>query len=766
MSGPYANEVLVPLVDEVGRIRGQVRIVSPGGSALAELSAAEAREWGEERVQLTENGEYDYELQLREGVGGLRCPVVRRSRLSDANIERGRILPRGHTGLLVLYLVDNRDRTIASAGVEVRSVKVGYRSDYRSMLNFIAERSTDLLLRLPAPAFVRLRPVGAAEPKTIAQRFAFARYVVRSDAFRNAIARIIAAPHERTVRELQSTDVRGGFATSAGAMRQLASRHPRIPVPEGHALRRRLPSLPLQILRPRSGAGYDTPENRFVKFVLDELDNFFSSMERALAGVRTVEAIRLASEVAVLRNDIAALASHEFFRRIGDLQELPLGSSVLQGRSGYRELLQAWLRFNLAAALDWDGGEDVYGAGKRDVATLYEYWLFFKLLDLFVTKFRLPDTTISSLLERSSDSFCIRLKRGSHTAVEGTYSTYGRSLRVRFSFNRTFKRDGPLSANYPAAGSWTRTMRPDYTLTIWPDAFSERESEEQELVVHLHFDAKYRIETLAELFGDDALERPDAASVQEAETVKRTDLLKMHAYRDAIRRTAGAYVLYPGDENVMWRGYHEILPGVGAFAVTPSNNSGFEALSTFIDDVVLNLTDRASQREAYSYNVYRIHNAMPLREGWRRKSPERGSDGKRVVPASEQLVLAAFCESDELSQRCLEHLTYGFKIERGMTLAPEYGSVSFALLYSPEHAASARLMGVVPGFSVVSGEVYAAMLGGEERTDGLYVIYRLVTEIGLLSWRWSVAAFANEALWPAPAIPRIIRLSHLQTLAL
>ena len=30
-------------------------------------------------------------------------------------------------------------------------------------------------------------------------------------------------------------------------------------------------------------------------------------------------------------------------------------------------------------------------------------------------------------------------------------------------------------------------------------------------------------------------------------TYKRGDLLKMHTYNDAIRRTVGSYVLYPGD---------------------------------------------------------------------------------------------------------------------------------------------------------------------------------------------------------------------------
>jgi predicted component of viral defense system (DUF524 family) len=31
---------------------------------------------------------------------------------------------------------------------------------------------------------------------------------------------------------------------------------------------------------------------------------------------------------------------------------------------------------------------------------------------------------------------------------------------------------------------------------------------------------------------------------------KNADLLKMHAYKDAIRRTGGAYVLYPGDKSI------------------------------------------------------------------------------------------------------------------------------------------------------------------------------------------------------------------------
>ena len=44
----------------------------------------------------------------------------------------------------------------------------------------------------------------------------------------------------------------------------------------------------------------------------------------------------------------------------------------------------------------------------------------------------------------------------------------------------------------------------------------------------------------------------------------------MHAYRDAIRRSAGAYVIYPGDEErTPFMEHHEVLPGLGAFPLRP-----------------------------------------------------------------------------------------------------------------------------------------------------------------------------------------------------
>ena len=86
-------------------------------------------------------------------------------------------------------------------------------------------------------------------------------------------------------------------------------------------------------------------------------------------------------------------------------------------------------------------------------------------------------------------------------------------------------------------------------------------------------------------------------------------LIKMHAYKDAIKRTAGAYILYPGLDNepTTFKGFHEVLPGLGAFAIRPSEeHSGIEHLIGFINKVKMHFLNRASQRENISTKTYQI----------------------------------------------------------------------------------------------------------------------------------------------------------------
>ena len=308
--------------------------------------------------------------------------------------------------------------------------------------------------------------------------------------------------------------------------------------------------------------------------------------------------------------------NQSFFKQISRPNFLKLNSPVLQRKSGYREVLNAWLKFDLAAKLIWHGGDNVYNAGKKDIATLYEYWLFFTLLDLLKEVFEIEPKSIAELIQYDKGQLSLNLKQGTAIAMKGTYKSPSRNLNIQFTYNRSFGG----GKTFPNSGSYTTTLRPDYTLSIWPAEITEaKDAEKTELITHIHFDAKYKVKNFYELITKSKEEElTEAENIElikeEAEEVKKgtfknQDLLKMHAYKDAIRRTGGAYVLYPGEGmDEPFRGFHELIPGLGAFVIKPNkDDKDKENLKTFIRKVIANFIDRASQREHTAVKIYDIH---------------------------------------------------------------------------------------------------------------------------------------------------------------
>lgn len=198
-------------------------------------------------------------------------------------------------------------------------------------------------------------------------------------------------------------------------------------------------------------------------------------------------------------------------------------------------------------------------------------------------------------------------------------------------------------------------MRPDFTLSFWPDGYGLEEAESQELAVHIHFDAKYRVENITEIFGDGNEDLSEEKTQQKCGNYKRVDLLKMHAYRDAIRRSEGAYVLYPGGANgpTRFQGFHEILPGLGAFALKPGEGGeavGLQHLSRFVDEVIGHVCNRATAREQSSYHRFNVYRAGENAGGASIESPLPERDAieyERAVPPAEHSVLVGWCDSEQ-----------------------------------------------------------------------------------------------------------------------
>ncbi len=135
---------------------------------------------------------------------------------------------------------------------------------------------------------------------------------------------------------------------------------------------------------------------------------------------------------------------------------------------------------------------------------------------------------------------------------------------------------------------------------------------ERDLDVWLHFDAKYKLDWESSQFDQVRGEAEETTALEDEEherlgVSRRDDLLKMHAYRDAIRRSAGAYVLFPGTATPRsFREYVELIPGLGAFPLRPGDDSGRAALGRFVEDVLLHAADQATAEERNRFWQARI----------------------------------------------------------------------------------------------------------------------------------------------------------------
>lgn len=499
-------------------------------------------------VQLAEDGEYLYTLV------GARGPLVwDRPEVFRADTEaghRGRIRPGSFVGEMPVGL--EVDGVRARMLLEVASRKLDYRSGYRWMVRDVTAALAEVVMRRFGVSQLRFASDSRREPGTLYARFAFLEAILATGALPAAMAQIHARPHVRweqvTERRAAGQGVRARGATARAFARpgqRIASAH--------------LPMLPRELEDPRTRSTVDTLPNRTVKGVLSQWRTLARDMERHMqseprGGVQT-RGLGAASAVSAR---LEQMLSRGWLREVGPLRQRVWDNQVLQKRAGYREIYALSVLSAQASQVVWQGGDAVFGAGVRDVAQLYEYWCFLELARA-LSRWTLRPLSLDALLVSRARGLELGLRRGSESVLSGVVEVQGRRLAVALYYNRDFG---------AGTGSWSRSLRPDYSL-----AFRRLEAL-GEPPVWLHFDAKYRLE-----------------AVGESTTASRDDVLKMHAYRDAIHGSAGAYVLYPGREAVSYQAGGALLPGVGAFPLSPSERGavGSDALSDFLGEVSAHL---------------------------------------------------------------------------------------------------------------------------------------------------------------------------------
>lgn len=538
--------------------------------------------------------------------------------------SKGRIAPGTSVGYGRLWL-EGHTAPEEALDVEVVSEIIGYKDDYNTLLTEITGYVADLQMQCTSDVQYLIGLDEEKTPENLLQQYFFLVGIVNDSVLEQAIRHIVDNPYKKLITVEAEHDIRKATRLSSSMLRQIASSSRRVSSP--NQLKDYVPTLPEKLYGVNREETTDVAENRFIKHVLVSfrtgLQKFKDDIKNGKLKANSKKIYSIELDVRAGLDKLDLWLSNDFFRTIGPLTSMPSSSIVLQRREGYRDVLRKWLQSHAASTMNWSASTTIYRENQKDVATLYEYWCFFRLLDVIKDIFNIEEEeVIDKIVGVGTDGLSLKICEGAklpplngHYISSHTSQRY-RSLEIEYQYNRRFT-NSQLSRS-----SWSMTMIPDYTISFRPQGMSVEDAERLDLISYVHFDAKYKAKEIfnkmdfSSKCSDDADNGAvDTEDAKFEKDVKRIDILKMHTYRDAIPRTAGAYILYPGTKKCDYRYGEEILPGLGAFPFYPGKGEfDDEPIKEFLSSVAKYLCDRITRWENYTYHKNLVYSSS--QEEW------------------------------------------------------------------------------------------------------------------------------------------------------
>jgi predicted component of viral defense system (DUF524 family) len=288
---------------------------------------------------------------------------------------------------------------------------------------------------------------------------------------------------------------------------------------------------------------HDTPENRMLKYILEEFDEMILEMDQILRKRKFFNHLQITEDNHKMKELIEDILFAHFFKGVGPLTHIPASSTVLQRKNGYRQWYSFYQQILLGSNFPLPYEDITSIIEGKDLATLYEYWCYFTIVDLIqqLTGFR--------------PGKCKRVVNNDGYGVlkEGLQITFALNIeKLYVYYNKTFSRH---------SGSYSQSYRPDISLE-WKGYW-------------YHFDAKLKFTPFTRM-----IDHNGEADYEEGRKVKKEDIDKMHTYKDAITGTKSVWVLFPNDGPEGKRVFYmdprdeTLESGIGAVGCIPGSVEG------------------------------------------------------------------------------------------------------------------------------------------------------------------------------------------------
>jgi hypothetical protein len=387
-----------------------------------------------------------------------------------------------------------------------------------------------------------------------------ARFTGLREKFEKNIRILLNAPHSRLVqvdRRVKAERLKGklSVALQEKLEQDFSNQH----YYNSYATRRKILSL-------------DTPENRFIKMVLQHAHSQLGRFLHLVAEANKKPDAQIFSTSFVTQlnswqKNLEKYLYHPMFKEVGSFKGMSKESLVLQQKTGYSGAYKAW--HELKRYLDVMGSQS--SVSMKTIDELYEVWCFLEIRRILLSdELGFKETEQKPLRVGYSGAEV----KFDDVMADSYLFTRDDGLTIRLAHEPEF-----TETSSPVR-SWLNKHKPDIVLeATFADCFK---------LLWL-FDAKYRIDNKSE--------------DSEQDLVPADAIYQMHRYRDALihieqageqrhksRSVYGAYALYPGandqTEPLSNSRYSEAIEsiGIGAFPLLPSadGEQGCIWLKTFL----------------------------------------------------------------------------------------------------------------------------------------------------------------------------------------
>ena len=409
--------------------------------------------------------------------------------------------------------------------IEVQSRKLHYNKHYPKMIGDLSKYSSGIIFELNSPSYQEF--ILENNNQSPYEKFMILEYIFQEEHLPSII--------EYLSRNLYSTlenvkeEVPISFADNINPNDLIDA------ILDSEELYDNIPS---RIDETKNEDTIDVAENRFYKYFLELVYDFINQL------LDEIDDGYASDKLKVYKKELNYYLSQKYFKEISRLNYIPLNSQVLQKKEGYRDILSYYLMFEFGFKLKWKELSDELKGHEKKVFELYEYWCYFKLIEIMETICGMK-VNFEDIFTFTDDGMSLKLDEG----VGKTFNYKGCS--VKLLYNKTFKRTDDEHKSYSVQ------LRPDYSLEVHANGKT----------YYIHFDAKYKMHV-------------------DSETFKNEDIVKMHAYKDAISNTIGAYVLYPGNNNRIY--CENEFESVGAFGLIPGEEK-FDKMIKLICNILDNI---------------------------------------------------------------------------------------------------------------------------------------------------------------------------------